>query len=318
VTSADVLEALHGATGMPIVADYYTRLYPPSPLIVRDLPLCDALNHLAGTMGLRWAEDSQGDWLQFRSVSFFNDRLKEVPNRLLSRWAAARRQHRALRLEDLVEIAQLPDAQLNGAQMAEGARLLFGLAEWDLARGANLRPHLRYLAGFTPAQQQQAMSDAGLPLAKMPLAQQQQFITFALGLSETPLQSLEELAGSTLRVEYTLPGGFQWGNPAGAGYTQWVVPLGPGPQSKRVPRPPVKERTREAVVQALRRVDPGIREKVLQLVRQADPRLKAVPPSEEEQIFPTRLNLTVIYIPGDTSARTIRVIDPGNDLALAG
>jgi hypothetical protein len=39
---------------------------------------------------------------------------------------------------------------------------------------------------------------------------------------------------------------------------------------------------------------------------------------EEEQIFPIRLNLTIIYIPGDTSARPIRVIDPDNNLALAG
>ena len=33
--------------------------------------------------------------------------------------------------------------------MAEGAGCL-GLAEWDLVRNGNLRPHLRFLAGFTP------------------------------------------------------------------------------------------------------------------------------------------------------------------------
>src|SRR2546427_408167 len=36
VTSADVLEALHRATGMPIISDYYTRLYRPEAVSVRD------------------------------------------------------------------------------------------------------------------------------------------------------------------------------------------------------------------------------------------------------------------------------------------
>src|SRR5205814_1048439 len=39
VTSADVLEALHRATGMPIIADYYTRLYKLEVVSVRDRPL---------------------------------------------------------------------------------------------------------------------------------------------------------------------------------------------------------------------------------------------------------------------------------------
>ena len=41
-------------------------------------------------MRLRWNKD--GSWLQFRSTSYYDDRLKEVPNRLLARWAARRRQ----------------------------------------------------------------------------------------------------------------------------------------------------------------------------------------------------------------------------------
>jgi len=40
-------------------------------------------------MGLRWSL-ADGNWLQFRSAGYYNDRLKEVPNRLLTRWAAAR------------------------------------------------------------------------------------------------------------------------------------------------------------------------------------------------------------------------------------
>src|SRR5262249_44731386 len=50
VTSADVLEALHRATGRPIIADYYTRLYPASEVEVVETPLFDALNRLADRM----------------------------------------------------------------------------------------------------------------------------------------------------------------------------------------------------------------------------------------------------------------------------
>ena len=91
VTSGDVLEALHRATGMPIVSDFYTRLYKPEAVSVRDQPLFDALNHLADAMRLRWHREREGGWLQFRSTSYYHDRLKEVPNRLLRRWQAVRR-----------------------------------------------------------------------------------------------------------------------------------------------------------------------------------------------------------------------------------
>jgi len=230
-----VLEALHRASGKPIVADYYTRLYPVETVSVRDRPLFETLNQLADAMRLRW--NKEGGWLQLRSASFYNDRLKEVPNRLLARWSAARRQHGILTLEDLVEIAQLPDAPLDASEMAEGARDCWGLVEWELARGRKQRPHLRYLA------------------------QQQQFISLMIGSWTDALQSLEELAGAALRVAYTQPGGFEW--------------PGLGPANVHLFRPsPVRARTREAVLEAARRIDP-----------QVDP----------AQIVPTELALTILY-----------------------
>src|SRR5205807_3424879 len=78
ISSADVLEALHHATGMPIVADFYTRLHGPDALSARDQPLFDTLNQLADALRLRW--NHEDGWLRFRSSSFYNDRLKEVPN----------------------------------------------------------------------------------------------------------------------------------------------------------------------------------------------------------------------------------------------
>jgi hypothetical protein len=70
----------------------------------------------------------------------------------------------------------------------------------------------------------------------------------------------------------------------------------------------VRERTPEAALQAVRRLDPGLREALLQAMCRADPRVAAAPPSDEAQIFPSRLGLKIIYVPGATNAREIVVI----------
>jgi hypothetical protein len=292
VTSAGVLEALHHATSMPIVGDYYTRMLPLPAVSVREMPLFDALNQLCDGMRMHWLKEPQRGWLQFRSATYFSDRLEEVPNRLLTRWAASRQKHGTLMLDDLVEIAQLSDAQLNAPEMAEGARLIFGLAEWDLARSGNLRPHFRYLARFTPAQRQEMMSGTGLTFTRMSLAQQQEFIALAVAPDAPPFQSLEELAGATLRVDYTVPGWFTCRVPDPA-WRQWVVQVAAGPEGRRAVRPPVREQTQKAALQTARRLDPT---------------------AEEAQIVPTSLNCAIIYIPGTTNARAIHRIGVDYDL----
>jgi hypothetical protein len=286
VTSADVLEALHRATGLPIIADFYTHLYRVETVSARNRSLFDLLNQLADAMRLRWKKEAGGGadrrgagprggagyprsgwtWLQFRSASYYHDRPKEVPNRLLTRWAAARQQHGSLTLDELLEIARLSDAQLDAADMAEGARECFGLTEWNLARDRFFRPHLRYLTMLTPAQQQEAQGQIGLPFTRLTLAQQQQFI--ALEWDHNPPHSLEELAEASLRIEHTQPGWFRWEPPAAEG-----VPSG----SRPVGLSPVRERTRAAALQAAGRIAPRI---------------------SPEQIVPTELAVTIAYITG--------------------
>jgi hypothetical protein len=244
------------------------------------VPLFDALNQLCDTMRLHWTRETSGAtaWLQFRSASFFHDRLEEVPNRLLNRWAASRKEHGSLSLDELIEIAQLPDAQLDAEEMADGARECWGLAEWDLPRSHNLRPHLRFLATLTPERRREVTSAGGLQFARMSLAQQQQYI--ALGPADLAgrIESLEELATATLRVDYTLPGWFRWGAPA-------------DPEGR--PRPvigpwPVREPTREAALQAARRLSPRVTE--AQLVR-------------------TELDVQFIYLWNAANDRYLRLVD---------
>jgi RNA polymerase sigma-70 factor, ECF subfamily len=302
VTTADVLEALHHATSLPVISDYYTHLYPRESVSTHGERLFDSLSRLADTMRLRWNKEEE--WLQFRSASFYNDRLKEVPNRLLSGWSSSRKQHGALSLEDLCEIAQLSDAQLNADHMAEGARDHLGLKEWELARDRRLRPHLRFLAGFTPEQRQKATRPAGLPFPDMPLAQQQRFITLALGDESAPLQSLEELAGATLRVDYLQPGWFQW-QPPGPYWLRWFAPLG---RDRRALLPAVRERTKEAALQALGRLDPQIREAVRQAARRNDPQSEQMLRDEAAQIVPTRLDVVFLYMPDTANRRSVHAV----------
>lgn len=243
ITTADVLEALYRATRMPIIADFYTHLYPREAVSAQDQSLFDTLNQLADTMRLRWRKD--GRWLQFRSVTFYHDRLKEVPNRCLSRWAAARRKHGLLTPDDLIEIAQLPDAQLDAMEMAAGARERWGLKEWDLARARHLRPHLRFFAGLTPEQRWTALRPEGLAFTRMSLPQQQQFLALVLGGRAGTVQlELEDLAHAALEVRYQVLGG-----------RQWEAPEQPDGPPKLIPRPPVREDWRQRVLAAARRRD---------------------------------------------------------------
>ena len=102
------------------------------------------------------------------------------------------------------------------------------------------------------------MGAAGLAFAELSSAQQQQLIAH-LGAH---LQSLEELAGARLRVEYTQPGWFRWEKPAGPGGAGMLAPSR------------VRERTREAALQAAQRIDPA---------------------AVGTQVVPTDLSLAVVY-----------------------
>jgi RNA polymerase sigma-70 factor (ECF subfamily) len=268
VTSADVLEAVHQASGLPIVADYYTRLYRIASVSVKQQPLFDALNQITDAMRFRWTKE--GEWLQFRSASYYDDRLKEVPNRLLTRWAASRKERGALSLDEVIEIAQLSDAQLDAVEMAEGVKECFGILEWEVARKKQLRPHVRCLALLQPAQRERARRAAGLPFTDLTVAQQQAFASGPLAgyLRIMKTASLADLAGMSLYVGYSQPTGFAVQIPS----APWKRPLG---------LLLVHERSAAAALQAAHRIDPRV---------------------EGSEIVPAALAVTVTYGWGEPPA----------------
>jgi hypothetical protein len=205
ITTADLLEAVHRATGEDVIGDYFTRLFDASGVLpgpAAGEPLFDVLSRACDRARLRWRKGDDG-WLGFRSVGFFNDRPKEVPNRFLEQWAEARRaNHDVLPLDSLLDMAAvLSDAQLDASAMAEGAKTLYGLAEWDQVRSGNVRGSWRLVAGLTPKQRQRLLS-AGVGFSELTVGQQQAFAREVFLDPSSPGAALEGLAAATLRVRY--------------------------------------------------------------------------------------------------------------------
>jgi hypothetical protein len=172
--SSDVWEAIHRATGLPIVADFYTHLYPVGKLIVDRRPLFQALCAVGDTLGVRWTKD--GGYVLCRSTSYYWDKLREVPNRYLRRWARDRDENGGLPFTDFLEMATMSDPQLDSAPVAEGIEHYWGLREWaHLGGSSNLwdRQHARLLARLTPEHLNRTLQPGGIPFKELAPAEQQ-------------------------------------------------------------------------------------------------------------------------------------------------
>ncbi|WP_309715714.1 hypothetical protein, partial [Armatimonas sp.] len=184
-TTAELLEAIHKATGRDVIGDHYTRLYDTSSLTVRDASLFEALCKVGDAALMRWDVEKgqeEGGFLRLRTPDFYRRRPQEVPARLLSRWAGALAP--ALPLDELLEMARLlSDEQLDSPFVTNGAKALYGIAEWELVRSRNLRPVLRLLAALPRESvwQRGDGKDVSLTLDALDPTNQQRFwsLTFA-------------------------------------------------------------------------------------------------------------------------------------------
>jgi hypothetical protein len=129
--------------------------------------------------------------------------------------------------------------------------------------------------------------------------------------------SLEDLGEARLRVDYTQPGWYEWqpaGMPAFYGWTPFTVAVQKGDHLRYAMVPHVRARTRDAVLQAARGIDPEIRRALLQHARLTDasaPSAFAEPQSS--QVAPTRLGMAFAYIAGRVSDQRGPSIQIGAD-----
>lgn len=214
VLSGDVWEAVHKATGMPIIADYYTCLYPLGDMQTRQASTFDALCQVADHLGARWSYDSEGGCVLGKSMSWFWDKRKEIPNRLLTRWLTEKRRTGGLSLRTITEMANLSDAQLDSVVGLQALRHCQGLSELQLV-GANSggwrdffvarRELLRALANASPETLRQVVTPEGIPFQALDIACRSKVLK-ALDY----LVHAENLLPATLRIDYVPSGTYAW------------------------------------------------------------------------------------------------------------
>jgi hypothetical protein len=250
VSSADVWEEVHERTGLPVVADAYTHLYKLSKVSMDHGTVFDVLCGAGDEMGTRWRKD--GDFLVARSTSYFWDKIKEVPNRLLERWKQDSARNSGLPLEDLLEMATLSDAQLGSRTVGLGITHCWGLDEWGIIGGgpfvageiipAEMLKTARAVRTLSPEELKDARGN-GLPLSRLS-ADKLQALAREFGRVR-PDGSRDE--GARAKIDYVPSGWYVW-RPT-VTEKRWEA------EAKHWPL--VYGRTREEVLARARRYDPG-------------------------------------------------------------
>lgn len=255
LSSADVWEAVHRASGQPIVADSYTRLYHPvAPFAAKEQRLFDALSTIGDGLRVRWRKD--GDFILARSASYFWDKLKEVPARYLRRWQQDRVAHGGLPLADLLEMAALSDQQLDSGRVGDGVSHCWDIPEWQIPAHEPGRSTARFVALLAPAQLQRALQADGMPVTA--LAPDQLRALAATGW--LPDQSAPALAGASLRVQYIPAGQHYWnemGSPGAPLISADAPPPDPAESARARLWPVAAGATAEQALAAARRLFPA-------------------------------------------------------------
>jgi hypothetical protein len=249
VLAADVWEAVHRETGLPIVADSYARIYDAKKLTIEKATLYEALSRAADELGARWRKD--GQFLLCRSTSYFWDKLKEVPNRELDHWQRDKAEMKGLPFTDLAEMALLTDEQLDSVRVGDVVTHCRELPEWELLQTPggyySPRPWLRWLAGLPAGSSTKALDPEGLSLRGLNPQALQEALRILDGRFAGPDATLQALAERRIQIQYAPGGSYAW--------TPFV---GPGRDRNQVELLPVAwGTTPEAALAAARKIDPA-------------------------------------------------------------
>ena len=201
MTSDDLWQSVHAATGRDVIADSYSRLFR---LTGYKGELFDVLNQACDAMHLRWSK-SDG-WLVGRSQAYCWQRTNEVPKEKLATWLKLRKQSHdgCLPIQGLIEMSSLDDRQLDAISVGMTIVNQWNLPEWGIVSrplwpfGTEpIRPLVRFL-GELPPDQLQAILNHELPVSSVSEA------SLELGhIADIPRDAL-------LGIDYVPPGKFFW------------------------------------------------------------------------------------------------------------
>jgi hypothetical protein len=205
---SEVLPALEEAFGVQLLADGYTRQalsVIPAPGMA-EMPLYKVLDQLAG-MGRQWERD--GDLIRLKSRTWAQDRRGEIPQRLMQRWEALRKQQGGLTLDNLAEIAgALRDTQVETLMYA--AMELGSDSFLDYTTASGSAGILRLYNKLNLVQRRTLQAGRPLPvrgmlpqqqalLVGLNRAQNRSFFSFATGAK--PHRRPDQLANAVLTLE---------------------------------------------------------------------------------------------------------------------
>jgi beta-lactamase regulating signal transducer with metallopeptidase domain len=169
---SDLLPEVARTYGINLIGDAYwsapivsvPRLASPTPL-----PLYTLLDRMTAP---RYHWERRGPLVRLRSRTWYFDRPREIPLRLVRRWVALEEQQGALPLEEYVRsLAPLRDDQLQGFWIASESAA-FPPAISDLSGIYYSRHALHLYASLTPGQQQALWDGKTIPVADLLPAQQ--------------------------------------------------------------------------------------------------------------------------------------------------
>ncbi|MBP6964134.1 MAG: hypothetical protein KBC96_07000 [Armatimonadetes bacterium] len=166
-TLYEVMEQVFDVTGTCVISDYYTRVKQPgiiTGILTGDHPAFktadDVLDQAA--RDTRSIVGRSGEIRIFSSRQWPSDRDREIPERLLARWRAARDRYGGVRLQDAFEMANLSRLQLEDLEMYKTG---YGWAIIS-CQGA-----IRVAGSLTAGQWQAAVSETGLSTSEMSVEQ---------------------------------------------------------------------------------------------------------------------------------------------------
>ena len=191
----DLLPDLAHTYNVPIVADAYSissrEFEAFDPLPREPTALFELLDRLSGTR-YRW--EQRGKLITLRSRTWFLDRPREIPLRLVRPWKVLLDRYGALPLDDCVRMAtDLTDAQIENLPVLDQQREL-PMGELDLTAMQRGCPALRLYGSLSAAQQQALWRGETIAVPRMTPAQQALFLANARerGRDRTPPPDLTQ------------------------------------------------------------------------------------------------------------------------------
>jgi hypothetical protein len=251
VFASDVWEAVHDATGLPIIADAYSRTHDQKAMTVNNRVLFDALCDTGDGLRVRWRKD--GDYLLCRSTSYFWDKLKEVPRRQLVRWRRDA-QGDGLPLSDVLEMTRGTEQQIASGSVGRVIHHCWKLPERALVAAVayhlgayytEILPYTQVLAAMTPGELQAAQSEHGIAAAALRPAARDEIVRRLLTRGHAP----EDLDGLVIRFSYGASGGYMW-HPL----------ISVRRHAEAATWPVVRARTRQEALERARRINSDVRE----------------------------------------------------------